>query len=484
MSEEEFSDGSTFADRYRIVTQIGSGAMGRVYEAVELHTGRRVALKLLHQKRLGDPDTVERFKREAEVLASIGHPCIVEVHAFHRAADGTPYLAMELLEGLTLKKRLQGGGRFEDPCDFQEVVDAVCAALGAAHARGVVHRDLKPDNIFLTATGVPRAKLVDFGLSRIAKKEKSLTRTGTMLGTPRYMAPEQARDASSAGPLVDLYSLGVIVFESLAGRSPYPAEDYGQLLGCIMEGRSTPLEEIRPELAGIGAIVRRALNPDPTQRFASCDEFADAYARAVGVPSTRHRFAESSVAAVSVAGGSASPIERGSTFDAAAFAEPSTTNGDPRAPGPRSSERRAPPLSSRPPARDGNTVVLSPVSLGAAQPDVVLPRGELPSVGAPTPAGLVPSNAPLQFTPPSVAPSRPPFAAGRKKKGCGVVAFLLALLIVALVSAAGGLAARAYQRGELPRLFGSTRARRDRPPLALICARPCTNRPSVPNFLQ
>ena len=289
---QTFSEGSFFADRYRIDKILGTGAMGRVYDATELHSGRRVALKVLHRERLGEADTMERFRREAEVLASIGHPCIVEIYTFHHTPDGTPYLAMEILEGVTLKTRLQEGGRFEDPREFQEILDGICGALSAAHERGVVHRDLKPDNVFLLASGQPRAKLVDFGLSRMAKTDKSITHSGMILGTPRYMAPEQIRDASSAGPSGDIYSIGVILHEALTGQSPYPAQDYGQLLGCVLEARIVPLRDLRPELPpAIGALIRRAMSADPAQRFQTCDELADAFASAIGVPSRRVQIA-------------------------------------------------------------------------------------------------------------------------------------------------------------------------------------------------
>ncbi|MFK7987517.1 MAG: serine/threonine protein kinase [Sandaracinaceae bacterium] len=277
-----FSEGSFFADRYHIQKTLGTGAMGRVYAATELHNGRKCAIKVLHKERLGEEETVARFQREAEVLASIGHPCIVEIYAFHHAPDGSPYLAMELLEGVTLKERLREG-HYADPRAFQPVLDGVCGALDAAHGRGVVHRDMKPDNLFLPSSGSPAVKIVDFGLSRIQRAEKDLTHSGMILGTPRYMAPEQIRDASSSGPAGDLYSLAVLAYEAITGQSPYPAQDYGQLLGCVLEARTTPLSEVRPDLGQmLSDVLARAMAPQAADRFQSSGAFAAAYGHAIG----------------------------------------------------------------------------------------------------------------------------------------------------------------------------------------------------------
>lgn len=425
-----FAPGAFFADRYRIDALLGSGAMGRVYAASEVNGERRVALKVLHVERLGEEETVARFSREAEVLASIGHPCIVEVYAFHRTSDGVPYLAMELLEGVTLKKRLTSAGRFEDPRDFQEILDCVAGALSVAHERGVVHRDMKPDNVFLPATGEPRAKLVDFGLSRMAAQDKTLTHRGMLLGTPRYMAPEQIRNAAEAGPSVDLYSLGVLLYESLSGQSPYPAEDYGQLLGCVLESRVTPFEHVRPDLApALAEVVGRAMHPDPAQRFATAVELADAYGAAIGSPSRLERISQTPRRpARRITSNQSLVANKGSTL---AFEFSSMERQE--APAPLAGEGwgGGPPVS---------------VARSVSPPPDPLPGGELLAKGGdtvfmPSVHGAAP---PMAMTPPAsyAAPAPPP-----PKRGRGVLLFLIALVVVVVLSAAAGLGLRAWQEG-------------------------------------
>jgi hypothetical protein len=192
-----FEDGFFFADRFKIDEVLGSGGMGTVYDAHDMQTGHRVALKVL-KKTKSSGESEDRFRREAEILASIDHPGIVGIHGFGAAPDGTLWLAMEYLEGVTLREKVSRDGPM-DPAELCPIITAACAALSETHARGVVHRDLKPDNIFLTSSTPPEVKILDFGLS-LTLTSKKLTATGTIIGTPRYMAPEQIKSAHAAGP--------------------------------------------------------------------------------------------------------------------------------------------------------------------------------------------------------------------------------------------------------------------------------------------
>lgn len=285
-----FTQGAFFLERYRLETMLGQGAMGRVIRAYDTLEDRPVAVKVLHRELAKKDHVLERFRRESEILRELGHPGIVRVYDAGQAPDGMEFLVMELLEGENLKQRLSREGPIT-PEAFLPILVQVCDALGAAHVQGVVHRDLKPENLFLVDHG-ETVKIVDFGLSRLAT-QKRMTKTGMMLGTPRYMPPEQIRSAKDANARTDQYALGVITHEALVGSSPFPAGDPGQLLGCVMEGRILTLEEERPELSKtLGDVVRKAMSRDPKERFATVGAFVEAYAAAIGRRTGRSMLAE------------------------------------------------------------------------------------------------------------------------------------------------------------------------------------------------
>ena len=279
--------GTFYAERFRIDGRLGVGAMGKVVTAFDSVTNQRVALKVLHRERAAQREAVERFAREAEVLAQLGHPGIVRVVASDRTKDGARWLAMELIEGETLGQRIRKG--VMGPVDAYRIVSVLCDALDAAHREGVIHRDLKPDNIMMPASGEPACKILDFGLARINQlNAERLTRAGTILGTPRYMAPELIKTLRDTDHRADVFAVGVITFELLTGKSIYAADDVGQLFGAILEGRTRKLRELAPSLPeALEQVIVRATALDPAVRHQTAGAFAESYAQAIGVPSMR-----------------------------------------------------------------------------------------------------------------------------------------------------------------------------------------------------
>ncbi|GAB4116428.1 MAG: hypothetical protein OHK0013_50090 [Sandaracinaceae bacterium] len=282
--------GGFFGERFRVDARLGVGAMGRVLTAVDTKTNTLVALKVLHKDRAKNPEIVERFQREAAVLRQIRHPAIVRLVAFDRARDGTWWLAMEHLQGETLKDRIQQGGPFT-PAAAWPVLATICDGVAVAHAQGILHRDLKPENVLLLASGLPPCKILDFGLSRYTTKPDRITATGAVLGTPRYMAPELLAEASYVDERVDVFAIGVIAFEMLTGRSIYPADDFAQLIGCILDGRTIPLRKIRPDASPeLERVIAAAVAKDAAQRIPTADALANALAAALRVSPDRRAF--------------------------------------------------------------------------------------------------------------------------------------------------------------------------------------------------
>jgi hypothetical protein len=266
------SPGTVIAGRFQITRLAGTGAMGSVYRAHDSLRGGPVAMKLLHEGR-EHADDVERFSREAELLSELRHPGIVDYVAHGCTPDGQYYLAMEWLEGRDLGALLASGMRLtvgESVSILAQAADAVASA----HQRGVVHRDLKPSNLFLVDGRPDRVKVLDFGIARTVKPSP-LTRTGHVLGTPNYMAPEQARGARQLTPAADVFAFGCVLYECLAGRPPFAADQLAAVLTRILFDDPEPLAGIDPRLC---ALVERMLAKDATARLpdgrAICVELA------------------------------------------------------------------------------------------------------------------------------------------------------------------------------------------------------------------
>ncbi|HKP35552.1 MAG TPA: protein kinase [Pyrinomonadaceae bacterium] len=271
--------GKVFDGKYRIEERLGGGGMGTVYRATHLLIDRPVAVKVLSQRFVGDETAQHRFRREARAAGRVQHPNAVTVTDFG-ASDRYLYIVMELLEGRTLRELLAR----EAPLDAARSVSIMLqasAAVGAAHDGGLIHRDLKPANIFIEqrANAPAVVKVLDFGLAKFAVEEQAdddyqtLTQVGTLIGTPRYMSPEQCSGTGKLTPASDVYSLGIILYEMLSGSVPFTAETPLAIALRHVSEAPQPLREIVPSIPPrVEAIVERALNKNPVDRFSDANE--------------------------------------------------------------------------------------------------------------------------------------------------------------------------------------------------------------------
>ncbi len=268
--------------KYRIVRFLASGGMGSVYEAHHTVVRRRFAVKFLHHELALRRELLARFQREAEAAGALESEHVAAALDFGIAADGAPYIVLEYLVGESLEHLLERAGRL--PIErATNVVQQACRGVQAAHAAGIVHRDLKPHNLFVCRRedGTDLVKVLDFGVAKLEVVEKSgaATRTGTVLGTPSYMSPEQARGERNVGHLSDVYGLGAILYELLSGTKPHPGDSHNAILHHIATQPALSLALAEPSLpAALVAVVERALEGDPARRPASVEEFALALA--------------------------------------------------------------------------------------------------------------------------------------------------------------------------------------------------------------
>jgi tRNA A-37 threonylcarbamoyl transferase component Bud32 len=291
--------GARVDGRYDVVSVLGEGGMGRIYEVRHAALARAFAMKVLRPELAQDEELAARFILEAKATASVKHPNVVQITDFGRLPDGVPFFVMELLVGHTLGEVIKAGGPLP-PARAVRIARKVAGALAAAHAAGVVHRDLKPDNVFLvggardvvavddpdrgralaTLSSSADVRVVDFGAAKIMGGNR-LTRAGVVFGTPHYMSPEQA-SGQSVDHRADVYSLGVIMYEMFCGRVPFEAETYMGVLTQHMFTRPTPLSEVAGVAGELGAledITMRCLAKSADERFASMDDLIEAIDR-------------------------------------------------------------------------------------------------------------------------------------------------------------------------------------------------------------
>jgi hypothetical protein len=374
---------------YRVLQQIGEGGMGTVWLAEHMMLGRRAAIKLLHPMFTARPDIVTRFFNEARAATAIADPGIVQIFDFGHHVDGSAYIAMEMLDGEPLDKRLRRLGRLPVP-DALRVMRQVSSTLGVAHLRGIVHRDLKPENIYLVrdpeVIGGERAKVLDFGIAKLTGDASVKTNTSAVMGTPAYMSPEQCRGAGQVDQRSDVYALGCMLFALITGAPPFDAEGAGEIIAMHLRepppALSSRVHGIPPEL---DAIVLHCLAKDPAYRYASGTELAAAIGGMLGTQS---------IASLHVTGGvpgGAPGMVTGSSSTTLSAAAAAAT-----APGSRSS------------ARGAWIAVLGVVVVGGGVAAVAVTRGDG------TPGPITPAASPAAdpvgkpAPPPAVAPVTAP----------------------------------------------------------------------------
>ncbi|HEY3821936.1 MAG TPA: serine/threonine-protein kinase [Polyangiaceae bacterium] len=280
--------GQIVAGKFRLDAVIGRGGMGSVWSATHIGLGHRLALKLIAREYVRSPEALRRFDAEARAAARLQSRHVVQVFDNGTLDDGTPFIAMELLSGENVSARIEHRGPVA-LADTVEIVAQCCKALGRAHAAGIVHRDIKPDNIFLAREpdeDADVAKILDFGVAKITQddlQESQVTGTGALLGTPLYMSPEQIRGAREADQRADLYSLGLVVYTMLTGRVAITGETFGDILVKICTQPLPSLVATVPSLPyAMEAWFHKACAREPGDRYASAQELIDALRAAAG----------------------------------------------------------------------------------------------------------------------------------------------------------------------------------------------------------
>jgi serine/threonine-protein kinase len=283
--------GEVIDGKYELVRVVGQGGMGSVWEARHAQLGRRAALKFLRPEMIDDQEAVKRFIREAQAASSIGSEYIADVtDVGFSGPGGTPYLVMEYLDGLTLTQILRRDGTLE-PLRAARLIRQLCRALDAAHQRGIIHRDIKPDNVYIVLRddGTEQIKVIDFGIAKFRAALASddvarLTATGITLGTPYYMAPEQARAAQDLDGRVDVYSAGVVLYELLTGKPPFSGGSFSAVVIEAATKDPPSLSAARPDLPpGYEGVVLKAMARDRRDRYPSAAALAEALSPFTGL---------------------------------------------------------------------------------------------------------------------------------------------------------------------------------------------------------
>jgi serine/threonine-protein kinase len=375
--------GAVLNGRFKLVKLLGEGGMGAVYEADSTRGEGKRAIKVLHAEFVAEPMVRERFVAEAMATRGLVHPNVASVLESAVAEDGSPYLVMDLLRGQSLGDRLYSG-ELMSPAEAWPVLHQVLLALSAAHAMRLVHRDLKPDNVFLAKDdkGGEVVKVLDFGIAKVmdvAGGMGSKTRTGALIGTPGYMSPEQIKNAKGVDPRSDLWSVGTLLYQMLTGQLPFEAENEFTRLTAVLVGEPTPIENVAPQHAPWSPFIRRALAKDAAQRFQSADEMAHALlttARSLGLasaPAVASQKGTTVMTAMPVApqAGSMAVADTDPAASPRGAAQQNPRNGTVPLPSPQSLQGNLAPMPPQPP---GGT------RMSPQQPGMAPPVGHAPHV--------------------------------------------------------------------------------------------------------
>ncbi|CAN5174184.1 hypothetical protein BH11CYA1_BH11CYA1_11430 [soil metagenome] len=287
--------GMVVEGRYKIQSVIGQGSAGTVYRAVQELIGREVAVKVLHDYLVSDDEFIKRFKQEAKASSRLNHPNIITIYDFGviPQGGGRPYIAMDLLNGTPLSDFIAEVNHIP-PVEAVPIFTQVCAALAEAHRQGVVHRDIKPENIVLVERGGQKnfPIVVDFGIARLVQEESDqakITRTGTVCGSPTYMSPEQCT-SSKVDHRSDIYSLGIVFYESLTGEVPFQHDELVRVMAMHLSDTPLPLNEMRPDLnfpEALMQVVHKTLLKNPNDRYQTMDELSQALEDAMKEPEVK-----------------------------------------------------------------------------------------------------------------------------------------------------------------------------------------------------
>ncbi|MGE0784789.1 MAG: serine/threonine protein kinase [Sandaracinaceae bacterium] len=461
--------GDVVAGQYQIEKMLGHGGMGAVFAAHHMRTQRAVAIKWMLPAAATSPDAVARFISEAEATGRIEHPNVVAIYDFGED-DGAPYLVMERLRGESLRERLDRDG-YLPPLEALSVIVPAMRGVKEAHREGIIHRDIKPDNIFLCRgkDGTPReAKVLDFGISKLYDGDgrSNLTGTGMMMGTPSYMSPEQLNAPKDADARFDVYAFGVVLYEAICGRCPYVADGIFQLVAQIMNADPVPPSTLVGGLpAGLDQVILRAMHRDINQRFTSIAEFIDA------IEMVRNSTQPGYAGGGRPMGLAATAAIPQLTPNPSLYSQPGMTPAHGGASHPGITPPPATPIPSTaygtPPGPIARTAMLTPMQ---SMPGAGYPQG-----GVPTPMGSYPGmSAPAISTPHAPYGSGPHAAPRSSGSGIGklLVLAVLALILGGVVSAGGYFL---YKRG--------TRDDTDAPP-PVVATNPQVNPVTPPAATQ